>query len=212
MFRRRFGGCQAGFGFPRIRGDVPLKQLQRQVESAFSPHTRGCSASQELREWLTTVFPAYAGMFRRPHFSLFTFISFPRIRGDVPNQSFVPTNHTWFSPHTRGCSVGDSVAVKSTIVFPAYAGMFLRQPQQPWQGGSFPRIRGDVPLASASCSAAFLFSPHTRGCSEKIAYQVDGFTVFPAYAGMFRKESVMTKRHIGFPRIRGDVPPGKAWA
>ena len=124
MFHIHAPLSQSKHGFPRIRGDVPISGQRNITVNWFSPHTRGCSAWGHRRYAALAVFPAYAGMFRRPHFSLFTFISFPRIRGDVPNQSFVPTNHTWFSPHTRGCSALNILAPMFGPVFPAYAGMF----------------------------------------------------------------------------------------
>ena len=50
------------------------------------------------------------------------------------------------------------------------------------------------------------FSPHTRGCSRKPLAYAAAVTVFPAYAGMFRRPMRPNNRPEGFPRIRGDVP------
>ena len=51
------------------------------------------------------------------------------------------------------------------------------------------------------------FSPHTRGCSASgVVFAVAG-AVFPAYAGMFRHRRPGGREILGFPRIRGDVPP-----
>ena len=70
----------------------------------------------------------------------------------------------------------------------------------------FPRIRGDVPLASAPTNQYTSFSPHTRGCSFIIIAITPDDAVFPAYAGMFLTTRLWRRRPVGFPRIRGDVP------
>ena len=72
--------------------------------------------------------------------------------------------------------------------------------------GGFPRIRGDVPAGSSSCLILERFSPHTRGCSSPDYCRHPGFYVFPAYAGMFRRERHHRYGFKRFPRIRGDVP------
>ena len=111
-----------------------------------------------------------------------------------------------FSPHTRGCSgAGGGVAIVPHV-FPAYAGMFRGLFELLKLHDGFPRIRGDVPVQVVRRHAERLFSPHTRGCSglkRKLPY-FDA--VFPAYAGMFRKEKSGTPPLTRFPRIRGDVP------
>ena len=53
-----------------------------------------------------------------------------------------------------------------------------------------------------------MFSPHTRGCSA-LAFELRrAFSVFPAYAGMFRPSPGISRVSRCFPRIRGDVPRG----
>ena len=51
---------------------------------------------------------------------------------------------------------------------------------------SFPRMRGDVPLAAGATRTVVVFSPHTRGCSEHFYQLITMIFVFPACAGMFR--------------------------
>ena len=77
-------------------------------------------------------------------------------------------------------------AKKLVKVFPAYAGMFLRELVAVLGPDGFPRIRGDVPPPPSP-------SPRLR-------------KVFPAYAGMFQPPTPHRHPHGGFPRIRGDVP------
>ena len=84
MFRNRLHAARVLEGFPRIRGDVPLPGGAWFLNRKFSPHTRGCSASNGENKNLATVFPAYAGMFRLSRISAQPAHRFPRIRGDVP--------------------------------------------------------------------------------------------------------------------------------
>ena len=113
-------------------------------------------------------------------------VSFPRIRGDVPQAGRIKRVSVKFSPHTRGC--------------------FCRALGYRPTRTSFPRIRGDVPRQSTACPTMGVFSPHTRGCSFARASRHHGASVFPAYAGMFRAVSAPSRALTGFPRIRGDVP------
>ena len=92
------------YRFPRIRGDVPETVMLEQFKSLFSPHTRGCSFSYAKTCTLTTVFPAYAGMFLAQAEAKVSAASFPRIRGDVPGNKSPHPQSGVFSPHTRGCS------------------------------------------------------------------------------------------------------------
>ena len=132
--------------FPRIRGDVPADQVADQLQSGFSPHTRGCSPFCWGKITFPFVFPAYAGMFRKPHSFPWLLDGFPRIRGDVPSRWSERHRKETFSPHTRGCSGKPLMKFFELTVFPAYAGMFPRRGGGIPPMAGFPRIRGDVPL------------------------------------------------------------------
>ena len=172
--------------FPRIRGDVPHSNCASGVGDTFSPHTRGCSQQPYARSGGAQVFPAYAGMFRRPWPPPTCLRRFPRIRGDVPSPPGSVTAPARFSPHTRGCSRLRHPGSGVCGVFPAYAGMFPCVAYPRCMPQSFPRIRGDVPSCSSGRRCRLWFSPHTRGCSAR--QQPTCSTV------------------ACFPRIRGDVP------
>ena len=145
-------------------------------------------------------------MFRKLWFACASKPRFPRIRGDVPGTLRKWTTIMWFSPHTRGCSDGEAVAYITTMVFPAYAGMFLWPTPHHHGLTSFPRIRGDVPMFSMVARLIGKFSPHTRGCSAVNMLFHVVMHVFPAYAGMFLKIISERENLPRFPRIRGDVP------
>ena len=113
---------------------------------------------------------------------------------------------TSFSPHTRGCSCAFWAGKLAENVFPAYAGMFLKNPGHKPRACSFPRIRGDVPDIRPASIVRMMFSPHTRGCSSAYQLQRNQGPVFPAYAGMFLGLLGCGSPPSSFPRIRGDVP------
>ena len=206
MFRRPRRPIRPQRRFPRIRGDVPPAVRAPTAVTTFSPHTRGCSAATLALHGLDSVFPAYAGMFRKDSMGDTIEVCFPRIRGDVPFLLFNAIMQQKFSPHTRGCSTVNAVAVTAVRVFPAYAGMFRRQLTDQCVPFGFPRIRGDVPTLLGTQRDQVVFSPHTRGCSVPSADCGFLLPVFPAYAGMFRVRNSPLSRLMSFPRIRGDVP------
>ena len=173
-------------GFPRIRGDVPHPSRYWANPPTFSPHTRGCSASNCSSKRFVCVFPAYAGMFRNLIGQDRGYGGFPRIRGDVPPFRVSLPRRWKFSPHTRGCSCSTIFWRGSTMVFPAYAGMFRTSSTVKEVASCFPRIRGDVPYEQPDGSFSIMFSPHTRGCSAQSPHPQAHSLVFPAYAGMFR--------------------------
>ena len=146
-------------------------------------------------------------MFRRYSAPAKPNTGFPRIRGDVPFTGTVKVRPIGFSPHTRGCSAVHLGNRQAKDVFPAYAGMFRLNREARGLGASFPRIRGDVPVPGSLAFRHDAFSPHTRGCSAAPRPPPPEPWVFPAYAGMFRSAKAATTRTLGFPRIRGDVPP-----
>ena len=192
--------------FPRVRGDVPFGSTRVTEFTLFSPRARGCSAAQRLRESLTTVFPACAGMFPVLRRQLCKVCSFPRVRGDVPICLPPYLRNFWFSPRARGCSALIRGGLPTLQVFPACAGMFLVTPVSVMITLCFPRVRGDVPRRSSMTSCLSRFSPRARGCSPYWQARVCFNPVFPACAGMFPLENPSGIRRKSFPRVRGDVP------
>ena len=80
-----------------------------------------------------------------------------------------------------------------------------RSPGRPHRTG-FPRMRGDVPAVMLRRRNIYLFSPHARGCSDKVGTFSGSAGVFPACAGMFRLTTTPPWGRMRFPRMRGDVP------
>ena len=130
---------------PRIRGGVPCCGYVCDTRTGCSPHTRGCSSSMEAENKITSVFPAYAGVFLKTKYDYIIVKSVPRIRGGVPCLHHQYLCHVLCSPHTRGCSPSYFAHQVFTLVFPAYAGVFPSRSNGTYFGSSVPRIRGGVP-------------------------------------------------------------------
>ena len=125
MFLISYHAASGQAGFPRARGDVPVRLRVNINPKVFSPRTRGCSGWLIAEQQVGTVFPAHAGMFLLWHEWGQTNASFPRARGDVPGSHPPSRTSQAFSPRTRGCSRCRMIVVYNHIVFPAHAGMFL---------------------------------------------------------------------------------------
>ena len=81
--------------------------------------------------------------------------------------------------------------------------------EEPHVNKCFPRARGDVPVLFQKIGTVTVFSPRTRGCSERAARGRHRPCVFPAHAGMFRFPIDAKYSKTRFPRARGDVPREK---
>ena len=147
---------------------------------------RGCSGFANQFALHFAVFPAYAGMFLHSSSGFSLVRSFPRVCGDVPPLIKWIFPGQKFSPRMRGCSSASGGVLAAASVFPAYAGMFLRNVSPTRAHTSFPRVCGDVPPPPKSDCYHTMFSPRMRGCS--ISFR-------PAYA-----------KKLSFPRVCGDVP------
>ena len=193
-------------GFPRMRGDVPIRCNQKWFVHAFSPHARGCSRWDNALADAKLVFPACAGMFLMLCNPCYGRTGFPRMRGDVPLLHSLDDIIIGFSPHARGCSQFPFGRGSGDPVFPACAGMFLSASCSIAPDSRFPRMRGDVPFLVILKNAQSQFSPHARGCSCSILATSTTVFVFPACAGMFPPMGFLQKIRDRFPRMRGDVP------
>ena len=151
--------------FPRVRGDVPWPQPTPAWWPTFSPRARGCSVALGAQQFKWQVFPACAGMFRRPARQCILKRGFPRVRGDVPWGAAMQSAQEGFSPRARGCSGASATSSGCGAVFPACAGMFLVRTWDTGEYWSFPRVRGDVPPPSFAPAVSPAFSPRARGCS-----------------------------------------------
>ena len=206
MFRKRKGNHHEILSFPRVCGDVPPAGPRPWRRYMFSPRMRGCSSSGNQRMRFSSVFPAYAGMFRLAFQLHALHACFPRVCGDVPNHAKHIIVGQWFSPRMRGCSERKQKKDPHQLVFPAYAGMFRIDPNPILTCWCFPRVCGDVPYHFFDFFNPFRFSPRMRGCSSTVRVSFRTGHVFPAYAGMFLPSASPSSRGASFPRVCGDVP------
>ena len=149
---------------PRIRGGVSTYSAQGTHLKRSSPHTRGCFQSFLCVNRVKDVFPAYAGVFLLLYAFSCVSEGLPRIRGGVSSQSRIRQGDIKSSPHTRGCFPVQLSQCHLSVVFPAYAGVFLSIRGLNNLYLSLPRIRGGVSIAFGGIVGVLLSSPHTRGC------------------------------------------------
>ncbi len=89
-----------------MRGDRPGSSTGPAGKRQFTPHARGSTSFPYPRFRVWKVYPACAGIDHSSLFSLRSFASLPRMRGDRP---FHWTFSLWppsFTPHARGSTVG----------------------------------------------------------------------------------------------------------
>ena len=118
-----------------------------------------------------------------------------------------------YSPHPRGCFLASLVLCRIVCIFPASAGVFLKNTIGLVLDLDIPRIRGGVSKDVEVLAARSSYSPHPRGCFW-LESEVEVFCViFPASAGVFLKRRLSRMRKRNIPRIRGGVsgPPWVYW-
>ncbi len=196
----------ARLSFPRPRGDGPPSGRISEITGKFSPPTRGWP--EVAAEWACNhaVFPAHAGMARGSVAVGIRTTGFPRPRGDGPPSDLHKRHGCAFSPPTRGWPVEVTRNRAPWIVFPAHAGMARLEGNETPTHWSFPRPRGDGPIAGILNGTPAAFSPPTRGWPGSRSIGIDLVNVFPAHAGMARTLVSSSLLPRSFPRPRGDGP------
>ena len=193
---------------PRTRGDGPLLPARTPPIHQCSPHTRGWTVVHRHRDRCQPVFPAHAGMDRRDraHAPEPRACS-PHTRGWTGSLLYRDPYCGLCSPHTRGWTEGcpgdpsEALCVPRTRgdgpycqalvsgkprVFPAHAGMDRKGSPNRHRNVRVPRTRGDGPSTGKHSPSRTQCSPHTRGWTVGIAYELRPGAVFPAHAGMDR--------------------------
>ena len=171
--------------FPTHVGVYLLISDRTSPESAFSPHTWGCTVQADGSDPLTVVFPTHVGVYRKEVKDYEPILGFPHTRGGVPMiYHHLNLNHG-FSPHTWGCTCGHQRAEQAFQVFPTHVGVYLAiGVNQVWKR-CFPHTRGGVPEIETVELINALFSPHTWGCT----YNPDSICllcrVFPTHVGVY---------------------------
>ena len=109
------------------------------------------------------------------------------------------------SPPRRGCFRGSDIALITSAVFPASAGVFLRRVCEELISLCLPRLGGGVSQKLTSIPCASVSSPPRRGCFHTRPSPSTGARVFPASAGVFPCRMCCARRSKGLPRLGGGV-------
>ena len=206
MDRRPAPASRPGSGFPRPRGDGPVKSYLPSSDAAVSPPTRGWTSGSRRRSDVRTGFPAHAGMDRSAGGCTTTPTRFPRPRGDGPHGRRRSPVRMPVSPPTRGWTPCRQRFLPHSRGFPAHAGMDPGSTICATARTGFPRPRGDGPLPSDYFTTLPVVSPPTRGWTPGMGrsrWIRDGF---PAHAGMDPSTRTAGTPPGWFPRPRGDGP------
>ena len=70
-----------------------------------------------------------------------------------------------------------------------------------------PRMRGDRPGSKKSVEKSGRFTPHARGSTSPLLPPQIRKTVYPACAGIDRRDEYLSAKWGRLPRMRGDRPP-----
>ena len=190
-----------------MRGDRPYIGAQGFFAILFTPHARGSTTECVGMGISEIVYPACAGI------DLFTAIMqrmaccLPRMRGDRPQPVCFSQDRIPFTPHARGSTSAKAAHALPRRVYPACAGIDLRDLTIGKYKRSLPRMRGDRPHNWKCKQEEQKFTPHARGSTGIIRVTLCYSLVYPACAGIDRLCRNLWATLIRLPRMRGDRPP-----
>ena len=191
---------------PRPRGDGPEGRQYTIWVMTCSPPTRGWTESVCFSGVRGIVFPAHAGMDRNTRTRSGSRRCVPRPRGDGPEEKGLNEAILECSPPTRGWTDEAIRRLSERLVFPAHAGMDRQRKASRGHQPSVPRPRGDGPTRRFVACPNVSCSPPTRGWTGAPERARKPSRVFPAHAGMDRKDVNPRNSKLGVPRPRGDGP------
>ena len=193
-------------GFPRTRGDRPLKSQIRGTGFSVPPHTRGSTARSPARPNLEFGSPAHAGIDPGGSVGVGVGLGFPRTRGDRPRWPAPLMGSTGVPPHTRGSTLNSQGRGTFRSGSPAHAGIDLVAAFALLTLARFPRTRGDRPRAGSRLFRPRWVPPHTRGSTLMALCDRTPAAGSPAHAGIDPPRIPPHTSLRGFPRTRGDRP------
>jgi len=153
------------------------------------------------------VYPACAGIHLSQAPTPATIAGLPRMRGDPPPEPGEPRTGGTSTPHARGSTAKKALSEYDVWVYPACAGIHPPAVQRHVLCGSLPRMRGDPPQSWYNGGAGARSTPHARGSTPSSTPHRRRDNVYPACAGIHRKETTMSDKGGSLPRMRGDPPP-----
>ena len=210
-----------------MRGDRPSLVIHHGDPIWFTPHARGSTLSRKFSPVSSSVYPACAGIDQVSSLFNCSKVSLPRMRGDRPVMKWGtgglnslprmrgdrPRPRTGrsavreFTPHARGSTPVTHLVARHDTVYPACAGIDLKESAAPATKPSLPRMRGDRPKSRTSNPVSRLFTPHARGSTVLRSTITFWAEVYPACAGIDPPPAWRWRYRYGLPRMRGDRPP-----
>ena len=128
-----------------------------------TPHARGSTCDVDFVVVYAMVYPACAGI----HLFLTRGYMFqhrlPRMRGDPPDGDTTRLENLMSTPHARGSTFLGNQVTPEQYVYPACAGIHLRQWFLDLFDKGLPRMRGDPPHLVYGFSWDVESTPHARG-------------------------------------------------
>ena len=190
---------------PRLRGGVSLRLPVHFLFSCSSPPTRGCFRARVCKFPRRPLFPAYAGVFLYACSGYRFKSSLPRLRGGVSGEIWRGEFFGVSSPPTRGCFLKADDDLPVSLLFPAYAGVFLPVESDAASVPRLPRASGGVSHEPAVKVSRDGSSPRQRGCFYWKLWLETTEEVFPAPAGVFPAGQNSAGFSICLPRASGGV-------
>jgi len=175
-------GCAPSL--PRMRGDRPRWKRESNRFLMFTPHARGSTVVPFRSTKKLQVYPACAGIDLQKIKNKNYRKSLPRMRGDRPRTMVLYSQRIRFTPHARGSTHLPTSDLERLNVYPACAGIDLKESLTDAGIPCLPRMRGDRPPAITNKVLMNLFTPHARGSTALPHSDPHPIWVYPACAGI----------------------------
>ncbi len=130
------------------------------------------------------------------------------MRGDRPYEPANRLHIARFTPHARGSTRSEVRKWFGDRVYPACAGIDPCLPTKKINSDRLPRMRGDRPRVGWFSCMAHPFTPHARGSTYNDPQSGNGYSVYPACAGIDHSPGHRGSQNRSLPRMRGDRPQG----
>ncbi len=189
-----------------MRGDRPRGGTVYGPSGRFTPHARGSTSAAAAAVRSGSVYPACAGIDPPKVSRISARKGLPRMRGDRPVAFDIRILSDWFTPHARGSTLVEGLEGLMKEVYPACAGIDLGSPTTSYFSSRLPRMRGDRPHMHSLSLKTARFTPHARGSTFVVVYDVVEVPVYPACAGIDPIVRIKKGGSSGLPRMRGDRP------
>ena len=151
---------------PRMRGDPPTPALMSVVRSWSTPHARGSTLPPFSFFIEKTVYPACAGIHPIKITQNACTLRLPRMRGDPPPEWNPELEQVSSTPHARGSTRILLRQRRWRLVYPACAGIHLKNKEGREREMGLPRMRGDPPLTMNPEGGETASTPHARGSTH----------------------------------------------